>query len=102
MSDIAFIGDRDTVWPFKSLGADVFFSDEHESVPRLVQEVSQGDFSVIFVTEDVYDEAKDRIDKFFEAPRPTFAIIPSLKGGRGVAAQIIRNSVRRAMGAEFI
>lgn len=102
MSDIAFIGDRDTVWPFKALGAEVFFSDEHESVPRLVQEAARRNFGIIYVTEDVYESARDGIDKFAEASRPTFSIIPSVKGGRGVAIQILRDSVRKAMGAEFI
>lgn len=102
MSDIAFIGDRDTVWPFKAFGTDVFFSDEHESPTRLVAEVSQRNFKIIFVTEDVYEGARAGIDAFAEASTPVFAIIPSVRGGRGVAAQLVRDSVRRAMGAELI
>ena len=102
MSDIAFIGDRDTVWPFKAFGAGVFFSDEHESVPRLVAGVSQMDFKIIFVTEEVYESARAGIDGFAEESTPVFTIIPSVKGSRGVATQRVRDSVRRAMGAEFI
>jgi vacuolar-type H+-ATPase subunit F/Vma7 len=102
MSDIAFIGDRDTIWPFKAFGADVFFADEHASLPRLVAEVSQMQFKIIFVTEDVYESARERIDGFIEESTPTFSIIPSVKGSRGIAARMIRDSVRRAMGAEFI
>jgi len=102
MSDIAFIGDRDTVWPFQAFGTDVFFSDEHESVARLVAEVSQKGFKIIFVTEDVYEHARAGIDVFAEESVPVFAIIPSVKGSRGVAIQLVRDSVRRAMGAEFI
>jgi vacuolar-type H+-ATPase subunit F/Vma7 len=102
MSDIACIGDRDTVWAFQGLGAEVFFSDEHESVPRLVAEVMQGEFALIFVTEDVYDSAREIIDAQQEKAIPTLALIPSVKGSRGTAMQMIRTSVRRAMGAEFI
>jgi vacuolar-type H+-ATPase subunit F/Vma7 len=102
MSEIAFIGPRDTVWPFVALGAEVFFSDEHPSPLRLVSEVSQKQFSVIFVTEAVYEAAKDKIDEFVEKATPTFAIIPSVEGSRGIATQIIRASVRKAMGAELV
>jgi V/A-type H+-transporting ATPase subunit F len=102
MSDIAFIGDRDTVWIFQALGGDVFFSDECESVPGLVSEVLRAEFKIIFVTEDVYESAREGIDAFQEQAIPTFAVIPSVKGSRGTAMQIIRKSVRRAMGAEFI
>jgi V/A-type H+-transporting ATPase subunit F len=102
MSDIAFIGDRDTVWVFQALGTEVFFSDECDSVPKLVANVLRGEFKIIFVTEDVYDSAREGIDTLQEQAIPTFAVIPSVKGSRGTATQIIRESVRRATGAEFI
>lgn len=102
MSDIACIGDRDTVWPFKALGIDVFFSDEHASPSRLVADVMQKQFKVIFVTEDVYESARERIDASAEQAIPTIALIPSVARNRGMAAQRVRDSVRRAMGAEFI
>lgn len=102
MSEIAFIGPRETVWPFVALGVDVFFSDEHPSPLRLVTEVSNRQFQIIFVTEDVYEAAKERIDEFAEKATPAFAIIPAVQGSRGIAAQIIRASVRKAMGIELV
>lgn len=102
MSDVAFIGKRGTIWPFKALGADVFFYDEGEPAQRLLAEALQGEYKIIFVTETVYENLRDRIDNFAEEATPTFAVIPSIRGSRGVATKIIRDSVRRAMGAEFI
>ncbi len=102
MSEIAFIGDRDTVWPFRALGCDVFFSDESESTPRLVSEVVRREFKLVFVTEEAHESAMEEIGALTEQATPTFAVIPSVKGARGVAMQMIRDSVRRAMGAEFI
>ncbi len=102
MPEIAFIGDRDTVWPFMGLGAEVFFSDEHESTTRLVAETIQAEFKIIFVTEDVYEAARQGIEALQEEPVPTFAVIPSVTGSRGTAMQMIRDSVRRAIGSELI
>ncbi|RJP24187.1 MAG: hypothetical protein C4520_04670 [Candidatus Abyssobacteria bacterium SURF_5] len=102
MSEIAFIGPRDSIWAFAALGADVFFSDEHASPMRLVTEVSQKPFRIIFVTEDVYEATRERIDEFTEKAIPTFAVIPAVTGSRGVAAQMIRTSVRKAMGSELM
>jgi V/A-type H+-transporting ATPase subunit F len=102
MSDIAFIGERDTIWPFKALGNDVFFSDEHESLQQLVNQVLQQQFKIIFITEDAYENVRERMDSFAEESTPTITILPSLKGSRGVALQAIRDSARRAMGVEFI
>ncbi len=102
MSDIAFIGDRDTVWPFKALGAETFFSDDGRALPRLVSEALGKGFKIIFVTEEVYEAAREEIDPIEESALPTVAVIPSVAGKRGVAIQMIRDSVRRAMGAEFI
>ena len=102
MSDVAFIGDRDTIWPFKTLGSDVFFCDEHNSPQRLVAEILRGQFKIIFVTEEVYESARNEIDALNELALPTVTVLPSVKGSRGIAMQTIRDSVRRAMGAEFI
>lgn len=102
MSDIAFIGDRDTIWPFRALGGEVFFCNKYEAVPRLVSEVAQGEFKIIFVTEEVYESAREEIDAFGEQAIPTFAVIPSVEGSRGMAMQMIRDAVRKAMGAELI
>ncbi len=102
MPEIAFIGDRDTIWPFMGLGADVFFSDESESAARLVSEAVKNEFKIIFVTEDVYEAAREGIEALREQAVPTFAVIPSVTGSRGTAMQMIRDSVRRAMGVEYI
>lgn len=102
MPDIAFIGDRDTVSAFKALGAETFYSDEHESPAQLVSEASRGRFKIIFVTEEVYEGAREIIAAFKEQATPTFTVIPSVRGSRGLALQMMRDSVRRAMGVEFI
>jgi len=57
---------------------------------------------LLFVTEDVYEAARQEIEEFREQAIPAFAVLPSVKGSRGVAMQMIRDSVRKAMGAEFI
>ena len=102
MSDIALIGDRDTVWPFKAFGIELFFADEHESLSHIFSEIAHKQFKLVFVTEEVYEELRERIDAVAEESTPTFTVIPSQKGSRGTALQMIRDSVRRAMGAEFI
>lgn len=102
MSDIAFIGDRDTAWPFKALGSDVFFCDEHDSPARLIAGVLGQPYKIIFMTEEFYDLVRGQIDVLSEQALPTVAILPSVKGTRGVAMQLIRDSVRRATGAELI
>ena len=102
MSEIAFIGDRNTVWPFKAFGVDLFFADEQESMSHIFSEIAQRQFTIVFVTEEIYEEMRERIDALAEESTPTFTVIPSQKGNRGTALQMIRDSVRRAMGAEFI
>lgn len=102
MPEIAFIGDRDTVWPFRGLGGEVFFSDEHESPARLVADAVRSEFKIIFVTEDVYEAARESIEALQEQAVPTFAVIPSVTGSRGTAMEMIRDSARRAMGVELI
>jgi V/A-type H+-transporting ATPase subunit F len=102
MSDIAFIGARDTIWPFRALGAETIFSDGAESVPSLFTGAVDHGFKIIFVTEEVFEAARREIDALREQALPTVSVIPSVDGNRGMAMQVIRDSVRTAMGAEFI
>ena len=48
------------------------------------------------------EAAREEIDSLGERGIPAVTVIPSVAGNRGVAMQLIRHSVRRAMGAEFI
>jgi V/A-type H+-transporting ATPase subunit F len=102
MSDIAFIGDRDSVWGFAAFGMTVRpVVDADESRAAFDDVVAQG-ASVVFVTEDVYDACADQIERYRDQPLPTVTVLPSVKGSRGVAAAEIQEAVSAAVGADIL
>jgi len=102
MSDIAFIGDRDTVWGFGAFGIraiPVVGRDEaREAFSTAVKEST----AVIFVTEDVHEHCEDLIAEHRDAALPAITVLPSVHGSRGTAATEIHRAVSAAVGADIL
>lgn len=102
MSDIAFIGDRDTVWGFRAFGIDAIPvagpDDAREAFSRVVRE----SFAIIFVTEDVYEACDDLISEHRDSALPAITVLPGVHGSRGIAATEIHRAVSAAVGADIL
>lgn len=101
MSDIAFIGDRDSVWGFAAFGISVRAVSGEDEARAAFDEVVRDGFSVVFVTEDVYEACAEQIARHRDQALPTVTILPSVKGSRGLAAAEIHEAVSAAVGADI-
>jgi V/A-type H+-transporting ATPase subunit F len=102
MSDIAFIGDRDSVWGFAAFGMAVrAVADGDEARAAFDEIVAEGP-SIVFVTEDVYDACAEQIARYRDQPLPTVTVLPGVTGSRGVAAAEIQEAVSAAVGADIL
>jgi len=100
--EIAFIGDRDSVWGFRAFGIHAMpVADPAEGREALASAVDEG-FSVIFVTEDVYEACGDAIERYREAALPAITVLPSVTGSRGLVAAEIQRAVSAAVGADIL
>lgn len=101
MSDIAFIGDRDSVWGFAAFGASVRAVSGGDEARTAFEETVRGGASVIFLTEDVYEACSDQIRELKDQALPTVTVLPGVTGSRGLAAAEIRDAVSAAVGADI-
>ncbi len=102
MAEIAFIGDRDSVWGFAAFGIAVkAVSGADEARTAFDQTVREGT-SVIFVTEDVHEACAEQIGKLKDQALPTVTVLPGVTGSRGLAAAEIHAAVSAAVGADIL
>ena len=91
-TDIAMIGDRDSVLIGKAVGLGVFDETDGERANKLIYRLAREGCKVIFLTEPVY-----KTETF-----PAIIPIPDSHGPSGVAMAAIKANVEKAIGADIL
>ena len=102
MYKVAVIGDKDSILAFKAVGIEVFTAVEKEEIEKLVDELAEKDYGVIFITEPFAKIIQEKIDKYRESMTPAIILIPSNKGSMGIGLADINKSVEKAVGANIL
>lgn len=101
MAKIAVLGERNSVLGFRALGLEVVFAEQREeALPQLHRLVRQ-DYSIIYITEDLAQTMMGDIAKYSQRPSPAIILIPGRGGSLGVAQQVLKQAVERAVGADI-
>lgn len=101
-SNIAIIGDKDSVLCFKAVGVSVFPTSDVEEATRIFRKLVRDNYAVIYVTEQLAAELDDEIQKVAFQPLPSVVLIPNSKGSLGFGARRIREVVKKAVGADIL
>lgn len=106
MSDIAVIGDRDSVLAFKALGVSTYFwTDETASTEEewksVLKEIVDKDYKIVFITEDYHLKCKNYIEELYYRVFPVFIAIPNNKGSKQYGFDLVRKLVARAIGTDI-
>ena len=102
MSEIAMIGDRDSILGFKALGVAIFpINTKDESVETL-QEVVKQEYKVAFITEQMAPSPEEIARIVGDRTFPVVTMIPSNRGSTGLAMQRLKMLVRKAAGADIL
>jgi len=101
MNKIGVIGDSDSVLGFKSLGIDVYPATGGE-VMKAINRLASGGYSIIFITEQAAEQAKETIERYKTMPFPAIIPIPSNRGTTGLGMKNIRANVEKAIGADIL
>jgi V/A-type H+-transporting ATPase subunit F len=100
-SKICAIGDHDTVLIFRSLGVRVYpVTGVSEASEVFSQSVKEG-FQVIFLTEKLAQKMGDALAKVNLNWTPMVAVIPDCHGSTGYAFERVRETVKKAIGADI-
>jgi V/A-type H+-transporting ATPase subunit F len=101
-SNIAIIGDKDSVLSFKAVGVSVFPTTDVEEARKIFRELIRGDYAVIYITEQLAEGLDDEIQKVAFQPLPSVVLIPNSKGSLGFGSRRIREVVKKAVGADIL
>jgi V/A-type H+-transporting ATPase subunit F len=102
MSDIAMIGDRDSILGFKALGVNIFpVTNKAESVDALGEVIKQG-YKVAFITEQMAPSPEIIADIIGDRTFPVVTMVPSNRGSTGLAMKRLQTLVRKAAGADIL
>jgi len=101
-TQIAIIGDRDSVLLAKAVGLGVYDETDPERAEKLIYRLAREGCKVIFLTEPLYENCGEAITKFKSEPYPAIIPVPDSRGTRGVAMAQIKANVEKAIGADIL
>ncbi len=102
MYKVAVIGDRDSIYGFAALGLNVFFADNPQQGAELFKKITNEDYAVIYITEQLASHLSEEIEKFSYKPTPAIILIPGVKGNTGEGIRAVKKSVEKAVGSDIV
>ncbi|MBC8236100.1 V-type ATP synthase subunit F [bacterium] len=101
MSEIAMVGDRDSILGFKALGVSIFPAETKGEVISILRNLIEQEFKIAFITEQVAPDAETIADEMTGRTMPVIMMIPSNRGTMGLGMQRMQELVRKAAGADI-
>ncbi len=95
---IAVMGDATSVAGFRPLGFAVIALERPEDARGRWQEIAEGGYGAVFVTEPVYAAIGDLVAEVADRPVPAVTVIPAAGSGGGVGAAKLDRAIERALG----
>ncbi len=104
MYKIGIMGDRVSVLGFKSLGIDIFPTDNQdtEETRSLLHSLAKKDYAIIYVMENLAIELADEISKYDEVRLPAIIPLPNKSGPLGIGMRSVKKAVEKAVGADIL
>ena len=100
-SSIAALGDADTVFAFKAVGADAYaVTNETEAREKL--RLLARNYDIIFITEQFAERVPDLIARYKTRAFPAVIPIPSSQGSTGLGRRSIKADVEKAIGTDIL
>ncbi len=102
MYKLGVMGDRDSIYGFAALGLDTFPIENTEDGVRILRNLAEGDYAVIYITEALQKELKSEIDKYRDRIIPAIIPIPGVSGNTGSGIADVMKMVEQAVGSDII
>ena len=98
---IAVIGDRASVIIFSAVGVTVKEADTPKEAERAVFELVQQGYKVIFITEVLFRDIPDLVEKYRESAYPTLIPIPDRSGSMHIGEKSVIHNMEKAIGTNI-
>jgi len=100
---IAIIGDMESVKGFAAIGFDIIGCDSPQRANSILKAtVETGEYSVIFMTEEMFVASEKECKKHEENSLPSIIPVPGLRSNNGIGRQRLSDFVERAVGSDII
>ena len=100
--NIAVVGDKDSLLAFKMIGFDVFFATDAGEARRVVDDLAQKDYGIIFLTEQLGVQIPETLERYDELVTPAVILIPNRMGTNNFGEERFAGNVERAVGIKIM
>jgi len=100
-TNIAAVGERDLILPFKAIGVRVFPVTKAEEARVAVSALIREGYGLILITENLAQDLEDVLKEVSLEPTPSIVPIPSSGGSTGFALRRLRETIKKAVGADI-
>lgn len=104
MYKIAVMGDYDSIYGFAMLGLTIFpvKSDNKEEAGRILKTLAEGEYGIIYITEELAKTLESEIENYSGALTPAIIRIPGVHGNTGDGVRLVKKSVEQAVGSDIL
>jgi len=102
MSNIAVIGDNESILGFKALGFDVYHAVDFDTGRKILHQLAQSNTAIILVVEDLAFVLQEDIKHYESQISPAIILIPGVTGSLGISLEQITTRVKKAVGMDIL
>lgn len=102
MSKVGIIGDKDSIMGFLALGIDIFPAYSAEDIKKTIHKLAEQEYAILYITEEASLKAQESIAKYKDMELPAIIVIPGIDGSMGLGMNEVRESAKRAIGADIL
>lgn len=102
MYKVGVVGDKDSILGFLALGIAICPAYDADEIKKAVHKLVEAEYAIIYITEQASLLVKEYIAKFKDNQLPAIIVIPGIGGSMGLGMNEIRESSKRAIGADIL
>ena len=102
MSKVGIIGDKDSIMGFLALGIDIFPAYTPEEIKKTIHSLAEKEYAIIYITAQASLLAGESLAKYKDFELPAIIVIPGIGGSMGLGMNEVRESAKRAIGADIL
>lgn len=102
MYKVGVVGDKDSILGFLALGIDIFPAYESDEIKKTIHKLVEEGYAIIYITEQASLLAQESIARYKDNQMPAIIVIPGIGGSMGLGMNEIRESTKRAIGADIL
>lgn len=101
--NIAVLGDSESIKGFSAVGLEIFPCDSFNEASRLLRNIADSDdYSIIYVTEELFNNIEKERLRYEERITPAIVPIPGVKGNANTGTKRLSSFVEKAVGSDII